>query len=85
MVGVLRLLHRKADQIVTRQVDVGGRGRIQFARQIAREDRPVRRLVAQLDANFGSVAIDQFRRLLAANQGHVVTCHQQLCRQQGAI
>ena len=28
VVGVLRLLHRKADQVVTRQVDVSGRGRI---------------------------------------------------------
>ena len=85
MVGVLRLLHGKTDQIVTRKVDVGGRGRVQRPGQIAREDRPVHRLVTQLDANFGTVAIDEFRRLLPANQGHVVTRHQQLCRQQRAI
>ena len=82
MVGVLRLLHRKPDQIITGKVDIGGRGRVQFAGQVAREDRPVHRLVAQLDANLGTVAIDEFCRLLPANQGHVVTRHQKLCRQQ---
>ena len=82
VVGVLRLLHRKTDQIVTGNVDVPGRDRVQFPGQVAREDRPVHRLVAQLDANFGAVAIDQFCGLLAANQGHVVTRHQQLGRQQ---
>jgi hypothetical protein len=85
MVGVLRLLHRKADQIVAGKVDLGGRGRVQFAGQIAREDRAVHRLVAQLDANLGAVAIDEVCRLPPANQGHVVTRHQKLCRQQGAI
>ena len=85
VVGVLRLLHRKADQIVAGEVDLGGRGRVQLAGQIAREDRAVHRLVAQLDAHFGAVAIDQFRRLLPADQGHVVTGHQQLRRQQGAV
>ncbi len=85
MVGVLRLLHRKADQIVARKVDLGGRGRVQLARQIAREDRTMHRLVAQLDANFGAVAVDEVGRLLPANQGHVVPRHQKLCRQQGAI
>ena len=85
VVGVLRLLHRKADQIVTGNIDVLRRDRVQFARQIAREDRPMRRLVAQLDANFGAVAIDQFGGFLPANQRHVVTGHQQLGRQQGAI
>ena len=85
VVGVLRLLHREADEIVAGDVDLGGRGRVEFAGQIAREDRAVHRLVAQLDAHFGAVAIDQFGRLLAANQGHVVTGHQELCPQQGAI
>jgi hypothetical protein len=78
----LRLLHRKAHQIVTGKVDLGGRGRVQFARQIAREDRAVHGLVAQLDANLGAVAVDEVCRLPAANQGHVVTRHQKLCRQQ---
>ena len=48
-----------------------GLDRVQDPRQVAREDRPVGRLVAQLDANFGTVAIDEFCRLLPANQGHV--------------
>ena len=82
MVGVLRLLHRKADQIVTGEVDVAGRDRVQLPRQVARKDRPVHRLVTQLDADFGAVAIDEFGRLLPANQGHVVTRHQQLRPQQ---
>ena len=85
MVGVLRLLHRKADQIVAGKVNLGGRGGVQFAGQIAREDRAVHRLVAQLDANLGTVAIDEVCRLPPANQGHVVTRHQKLRRQQGAI
>ena len=54
-------------------------------REVAREDRPVHRLVSQLDANFGTVAIDEFCSLLPANQSHVVTRHQQLCPQQGAV
>jgi hypothetical protein len=82
MVGVLRFLHGKTDQIITRKVDVGGRGRVQGPGQIAREDRPVHGLVTQLDANFRTVAVDQFRSFLPANQSHVVTRHQQLCRQQ---
>ena len=85
MVGVLRFLHGKTNQIVTGKIDVRGRGRVQFPGQAARKDRPVDRLVTQLDANFGAVAIDEFCGLLPANQGHVVTRHQQLCRQQGAI
>ena len=85
VVGVLRLLHRKADQIVTREIDILRRGRGQFAGQIARKDRAVHRLVAQLDAHFGAVAVDQVRRLPAANQRHVVTGHQKLRRQQGAV
>ena len=82
VVGVLRLLHRKTDQIITGKVDIGGRGRFQFSRQVARKDRAVHRLVAQLDANFRTIAIDEFCRLAPTNQGHVVTCHQQLCRKQ---
>ena len=82
MVGVLRFLHRKTNQIIAGRIDVGGLDRVQDPRQVAREDRPVGRLVAQLDANFGAVAIDEFCRLLPANQGHVVTRHQKLCRQQ---
>jgi len=82
MVGVLRFLHRKTNQIIPRKVDVGGRGRIQLSRQIVRKDRPVRRLVTQLDADFGTVAIDEFGGVISANQGHVVTRHQELCRQQ---
>ena len=85
VVGVLRFLHRKANQIITGRIDVGGLDRVQDARQVAREDRPVGRLVAQLDANFGAVAIDEFCRLLPANQGHVVTRHQEFCRQQRAV
>src|SRR3954454_23357483 len=77
--------HGETNQTVTGKVDVRGRCRVQGARQIARKDRPVRRLVAQLDANLGAVSIDQLCGLLATNQGHVVTGHQQLCRQQGAI
>ena len=82
MVGVLRLLHRKTHQIVARKINIAGRDRVQFPGQVAREDRAVHRLVAQLDANFGAVAIDQLGGLVTANQGHVVTRHQQLCRQQ---
>ncbi len=85
VVGVLRLLHRKADQIVTGDVDVTRRRRIQLSRQVAREDRPVGRFVAQLDAHFGAVAVDQFRGLGAAHQGHVVAGHQQLRCQQRAV
>ena len=85
VVGVLRFLHGKTDQVVTGNVDVRRRGRVQGPRQIARQDRPVHRFVTQLDANFGTVAIDEFCGLLPANQGHVVTRHQQLRRQQGAI
>jgi hypothetical protein len=70
MVGVLRFLHRKTDQIIAGGIDVGGFDRVQDARQVTREDRPVGRLVAQLDANFGTVAIDEFCRLLPANQRH---------------
>jgi len=77
--------NRKAHQIVAGKVDLGGRGRVQFAGQIAREDRAVHRLVAQLDANLGAVAIDEVCRLPPANQGHVVTRHQELRRQQRAI
>ncbi len=82
MVGVLRLLHRKTDQVIAGYFDVGRRDRVKRPGQVAREDRAVRRLVAQLDANFGAVAIDQFGGVLAADQGHVVTGHQKLCRQQ---
>ena len=82
MIGVLRFLHGKTHQIITGEIDVGGRGRIQGARQIARQDRAVHRLVTQLDANFGTIAIDELCGILPANQGHVVTRHQQLCRQQ---
>ena len=71
-----------ADQVVAREVDILRRHRVELAGQVAREDRPVHRLVAQLDANFGAVAIDQFGGILAANQGHVVTRHQKLGRQQ---
>ena len=85
VVGVLRLLHRQTDQIVTGKVDIPGRARVQFPGQVAREDRPVRGLVPQLDANFGAVAIDQFCGRLPANQRDVVTRHQQLGRQQRAI
>ena len=85
MVGVLRLLHRKTHQIVAGKVDLGGRRRVQLAGQIAREDRAVHRLVAQLDANFGAVAIDEVCRLPPANQRHVVARHQKLRRQQGAV
>ena len=85
MVGVLRFLHGKTDQIVAGKVDLRGRDRVQLAGQIARENRPVHRLVAQLDANLGPVAIDQFCGLLPADQSHIVTRHQQLRRQQGAV
>ena len=85
MVGVLWFLHRKTNQVIAGRIDAGGLDRVQDPRQVAREDRPVGRLVAQLDANFGAVAIDEFCRLLPANQGHVVTRHQKLCRQQRAI
>jgi len=82
MVGVLRLLHGKGNQIITGHVDISGRDRLQGAGQVARQDRTVHRLVTQLDANFGTVAIDEFGSLLPTNQGHVVTRHQQLCPQQ---
>ncbi len=82
MVAVLRFLHRKTDQIVTRKVDVGGHGRVQEPGQIARKDRPVPRLVTQLDADFGAVAIDEFGGIIPANQSHVVTRHQELRCQQ---
>jgi len=82
MVGVLRFLHGKTHQIITGHVDICGRGRVQGPRQVARKYSPVHRLVTQLDANFGPVAIDEFCSALPANQGHVVTRHQQLCRQQ---
>ena len=82
MVGVLRFLHRKTDQLITRKVDVGGRDGVQLSRQFVRKDRPVRRLVTQLDADFGTFAIDEFGGIAPANQGHVVTRHQELRRQQ---
>ena len=82
MVGILRFLHRKTNQIITRKLDLRGWCRIQGPRQIAGKDRPVRRLVTQLDANFGTFAIDEFCGLLTANQGHVMTRHQQLRCQQ---
>ncbi|MEH2688197.1 hypothetical protein DXU04_25220 [Bradyrhizobium diazoefficiens] len=85
VVGVLRLLHRKADHVVTGDVDIGRRHRIELAGQVAREDRPVHRLVAQLDADLGTVTVDQLRGLGAADQGDVVSCHQQLRAQQGAV
>jgi len=85
VIGVLRLLHGEADEVIALQVDLIGRGRIQFAGQIAGEDRAVVLLVAQLDADFGTVAVDQLRSLLAADQGHVVTGHQQLGCQQRAV
>ncbi len=53
MVGVLRFLHRKTDQIITGRVDIGRFGRIQSAGQVARKDRAVVGLVTQLDADFG--------------------------------
>src|SRR5260370_769806 len=74
--------HGKSNQIITGKVDVLGRGRVQCPRQVAREDRPVHRLVTQFDANFSTIAIDEFCSLLPTNQSHVVTRHQQLCRQQ---
>jgi len=69
VVGVLRLLHGKTDQIITRDVDVIRRGRIQLSRQVAREDSPMARLVAQLDADFGAIAVDEFCGVLPANEG----------------
>jgi hypothetical protein len=78
----LRFLHRKANQIVAGRDDIGGLDRVEDSGQAAREDRPVGRLVAQLDTNFGAVAIDEVCRLSAANQGDVVTRHQEFCCQQ---
>jgi hypothetical protein len=85
MVGVLRLLHRKPNQIVAGDIDVGGHDRIQFPGQVARKNRAVHRLVAQFDANLGAIAIDELGGVLATHQGHVVTGHQKLCPQQGAV
>ncbi len=85
VVGVLRLLHRQTNQIVTRDVDVLRRDRVELAGKIAREDGAVHRLVAQLDADFGAVAVDQFGGLAAADQRDVMTRHQQLGRQQRAV
>ena len=85
VVGVLRLLHRKADHVVAREVDIARRHRVELAGQVAREDRPVHRFVAQLDAHFGTVTVDQLGGLGAANQGHVVARHQQLRAQQGTV
>jgi len=82
MVGVLRFLHGKTNQIITGKLDVCGRGRVQGPRQIARQDCAVRGLVTQLHAYFGTLAIDEFCSVLSTNQRHVVTRHQQLCRQQ---
>jgi len=45
-------------------VDVLRRNRVQLSRLVAREDRAVHRLVAQLDANFGAVAVYQFGGIL---------------------
>jgi hypothetical protein len=84
VIGVLRLLHRKANQVVAGNVDIGGRDGVQFAGQITRRDRPVLGLLAQLDADFGALPIDEIGGLPPANQGHVVTGHQQLRSQQGA-
>jgi hypothetical protein len=85
VVGVLRLLHRKTHQIVSRQVDILWGGGVEFSGQVAREDGAVLRLVAQLDADLGAFAVDELCRVLAADQGHVVTGHQELGCQQGAI
>jgi len=68
-------------QIINGKVDVLGRGRVQGPRQVAREDRRMhassRSLIRKLSA---TIAIDEFRQSLPANQSHVVTRHQQLCR-----
>jgi hypothetical protein len=40
------------------------------------------RLVAQLDADFGAITVDEFCGVLPANESHVVTSHQQLRCQQ---
>lgn len=82
MVGVLRLLHGKANQVITGNVDVGGRGRIQGPWEVARDNRPVHRLITQFDTNFGAVAIDELCGLFPTNEGHVVTRHQKLGPQQ---
>lgn len=72
MVGVLRLLHRKADHVVTRQVHIGRRHGVELAGQVAREDGAVNGLVTQLDSHLGPLAVDQLRGLGAADQGHIV-------------
>lgn len=82
MVGVLRLLHRKADHVVTRQVHIGRRHGVELAGQVAREDGAVNGLVTQLDSHLGPLAVDQLRGLGAADQGHIVPRHQQLRAQQ---
>jgi len=76
MVGVLRLLHGKTHEIVTRKFNVSWRCGVQSSGQIARKDRPVRRLITQLDADFSSFAVDEFGSLVPADQRHVVTRHQ---------
>ena len=68
MVGILRLLHGKTNQIVTGDVNGIRRDRVQGPGQIAREYPPVYRFITQLDANFGTFAIDEFCGLLPANK-----------------
>ncbi|GJD59867.1 hypothetical protein IFDJLNFL_5798 [Methylobacterium dankookense] len=85
VVGVLRLLHGEADEVVAGDVHVLRRHRVELARQVARMDRPVLGLVAQLDPDFRALAVDQVGRLLPADQGHVVPGHQKLRPEQGAV
>ena len=68
--------------IVAAEIDVLGRRRVQFSGQVTREDRAMVRLVAQLDANLGPIAIDELRSHLPTNQRYVVAGHQQLRRKQ---
>ena len=83
--AVLRLLHRQPDQVVILRIDLFRRLGVQTARQVGRADRAVRVLVLQLDPYLGALGVDQFRRLRTADQGHVVTGHEELGAEKRAV
>ena len=82
---VLRLLHREADEVVNRRIDLLRGLGVELPRQINGTDGAVCRLALQPDAHFCSLGIDQLRRGRAAYQGHVVSGHQQLGAKQRAV
>src|SRR5262249_51540388 len=73
-----RLLHGERYEIIAFDLDLTGLHGVELARKITRKDRAMRRLIAQLDAHLGAIAIDELGSLPAADQRDVVACHQKL-------